>query len=126
MTDISRESLDGHVVLDREAAKKHGKGAIYYAYARDSERQFPKDVTHVYIVMPLTMAQAYPDKSEDMVSPYKDEFVVIPWDVDHCQNPDGYRRWKLSGTYEAPSLAPSLNYIGRWHGHLLNGRLESC
>ena len=35
-------------------------------------------------------------------------------------------QWKLSGTKEAPTMHPSLHWVGMWHGFLENGYLRSC
>jgi hypothetical protein len=76
----------------------------------------------VFIVMPLTHADAYPEQADGMIEPYKSELVDVAWDVKH----GGHGRWELSGTREKPTLSPSLNWIDKWHGFLRNGRMESC
>lgn len=32
--------------------------------------------------------------------------------------------WTLSGTDEAPTLMPSVNAVGVWHGFLTNGKAK--
>lgn len=34
--------------------------------------------------------------------------------------------WEWNGSTEAPTLRPSVNHIGHWHGWLRNGVWESC
>jgi hypothetical protein len=34
--------------------------------------------------------------------------------------------WKFTGTLDSPTLEPSLEIKGHWHGHLTSGRLVSC
>lgn len=34
--------------------------------------------------------------------------------------------WKWDGNEDKPTLEPSIHTVGRWHGHLRAGRLESC
>ena len=38
----------------------------------------------------------------------------------------GQPAWTLTGTENAPTLSPSLNAPGIWHGYLLNGEFVSC
>lgn len=33
--------------------------------------------------------------------------------------------WQWDGNKEAPTLTPSINYVGVWHGYMRAGRLES-
>lgn len=34
--------------------------------------------------------------------------------------------WAWNGSYDAPTLTPSVYHIGHWHGWLRNGVWESC
>lgn len=34
-------------------------------------------------------------------------------------------RWILSGPREKPTLTPSINAVGEWHGYMINGELIS-
>lgn len=34
--------------------------------------------------------------------------------------------WELSGTPEAPTLRPSINHVGCWHGWLTDGVFTPC
>jgi Family of unknown function (DUF6527) len=40
--------------------------------------------------------------------------------------PGGNRVWGWDGNEEKPTLQPSIHVIGRWHGYLTAGRLQSC
>lgn len=35
--------------------------------------------------------------------------------------PGTHQSWELSGTEDAPTLQPSINHVGCWHGWLRNG-----
>lgn len=41
-------------------------------------------------------------------------------------NPGGPRVWGWDGNEDKPTLTPSIDWPGHWHGHLNAGRLESC
>lgn len=34
--------------------------------------------------------------------------------------------WSFDGNEDAPTLAPSVNVVGHWHGFIRAGRYESC
>lgn len=34
--------------------------------------------------------------------------------------------WEFDGNLEAPTLQPSINHVGCWHGWLKNGEFTSC
>lgn len=34
--------------------------------------------------------------------------------------------WTWDGNQENPTITPSINVIGRWHGYLTNGKLITC
>lgn len=34
--------------------------------------------------------------------------------------------WEWNGSTELPTLSPSLNHVGCWHGHLVAGVLTEC
>jgi hypothetical protein len=34
--------------------------------------------------------------------------------------------WEWDGNLEAPTLTPSVNHVGHWHGYLRNGVWERC
>jgi hypothetical protein len=93
-------------------AKEYGVGGIYYYWDHFSEtRNFPDDVKLVYINIPCTI--------EDC-----ETFVSVGWPV---RTPlSNGSLWRLSGTFEAPILSPSLHLIDVWHGWLENGNLRSC
>ncbi len=39
---------------------------------------------------------------------------------------DSHHAWQWDGNREAPTLTPSINVIGRWHGWLREGKLVSA
>lgn len=42
-----------------------------------------------------------------------------------CQGTKDPNRWLWDGNKEAPTLSPSINVIGRWHGFLRAGKIET-
>lgn len=40
--------------------------------------------------------------------------------------PGGPRVWGWDGNEDKPTITPSIHSIGRWHGWLKAGKLESC
>ena len=34
--------------------------------------------------------------------------------------------WGWDGNFDQPSVAPSIHWVGHWHGYLTNGRFVSC
>jgi hypothetical protein len=59
-------------------------------------------------------------------------YVCLPggnrMDAIHVQrgNPGGPRVWGWDGNEDKPTLIPSIDWPGHWHGHLVAGVLESC
>lgn len=39
---------------------------------------------------------------------------------------NGGHSWEWDGNMDKPTLKPSVHSIGRWHGHIKQGRMESC
>lgn len=106
----STESIQGVVFGCSGDAREHGKGGIWYTWKHESLRRFPEDVASVFIVMP--------------VNGYGVKGVVCEWTVDRKNQCEA--QWSLSGSRDAPTLSPSLNWVGMWHGWLENGFLRSC
>lgn len=111
----STESVAGKVFGCSGDARAHGKGGIWYTWRKDSKRSFPEDVASVFIVMPVNWGET-PDKQQ--------RGIVCEWTVDRVNQCGA--RWSLSGTREAPTLSPSLHWVGVWHGWLRDGQLTSC
>jgi hypothetical protein len=59
----------------------------------------------------------YPDGSE------RGEMLHLYITKEHS---DSVRIWKWNGDRVAPTLAPSINVIGHWHGWLDSGKLMSA
>lgn len=112
MSEMSTESVDCVLCENAESASQHGKGGFFYKWIGDG-RRFPEDVESVAIVMPISWHPA-PDIRG----------IQMEWSVSHKNKWNA--QWLLSGTLEKPTLSPSLNWVNTWHGHLTNGRLESC
>ena len=111
---MNTNSVECKVFPDSKSACKHGWGGIVYEWKGDS-RNFPEDVAGVLINMPVDWG------GEDN----KGKGVMIGWNVDKDRLEESHR-WVLSGTYEKPTLNPSLHWITMWHGFLENGYLRSC
>jgi Family of unknown function (DUF6527) len=117
-------SCDCRVVADRSITEA---GSIVYGWAGDG-RRFPEDVSVLYIRMPVTWDQVYAKTGEaaDTDPEYGPVPVDVGWHTRHPLNSQRHATWELSGTVEAPTLLPSLHWIGVWHGFLQAGRLVSC
>lgn len=48
-------------------------------------------------------------------------WVCSEWTIDH-KNECG-AQWSFSGSYDCPTLSPSLHAIGVWHGWVRDGKL---
>lgn len=105
-----RTSVQGKVFGCSGDARAHGPGGIWYTWVKGSQRNFPQDVESVFIVMPV--------RWETM------DGIVCEWTVSKKNQNDA--QWRLSGTREAPTLDPSLHWVGMWHGWLRKGHLKSC
>lgn len=114
MPEMSTESVQCVVFADSAAARAYGKGGIWFRWIEGSDRRFPDDVQSVMICMPVNWGEA------DVVKNY----VVAEWAVSY-RNVCG-AQWSLSGTIDKPTLSPSLNWVGVWHGFLTDGYLASC
>lgn len=64
----------------------------------------------------LYMFLAYPNGY------YPESWEVVSLPLSGDQHPV----WQWDGNREAPTLTPSINVVGRWHGFLRNGKLETC
>lgn len=109
----STESIPAQVFLDKEAALKHGPGAIWYKYKDVPNPRFPEDIASVWIVMPVIV-------DEDCSNSH----ICCEWTINHRNHCNA--QWSLSGTHDKPTLSPSLHWVGMWHGFLQNGFLKSC
>lgn len=108
-----RHSIQGAVFDNSTEARAHGKGGIWYTLINE-RRQFPEDVKSVFIVMPVDWGD--PDVIQNG--------IVAEWTISE-KNING-AQWKLSGNWKAPTMSPSLHWVGMWHGWLENGYLRSC
>lgn len=39
---------------------------------------------------------------------------------------DGYATWQWNGSFDKPTLTPSVHHVGHWHGWLTDGVWKSC
>lgn len=113
--DMSTESIQGVVYSSPTDARAHGKGGIWYIWKIGSARKFPDDVASVFIVMPVNWGADLDVKQMG---------VACEWTINR-PNPNG-AQWSLSGKRDEPTLSPSLNWVGVWHGWLQDGYLKSC
>ena len=110
---LSAASCDGKVFSNEAAARAHGRGGIWYTWVGEG-RNFPEDVESVWVCIPVNWGGDDNGKN----------YLIAEWTVSAKNDNDA--QWSLSGTHDKPTLAPSLHWIRVWHGHLTNGRLESC
>ena len=52
--------------------------------------------------------------------------ATAPLTVGNKFKPDGGPSWLWDGSTDAPTLSPSVNHVGHWHGFLRRGVWESC
>ncbi len=52
--------------------------------------------------------------------------AVAPLNVGEAFKPAVGPSWSWNGAYDVPTLEPSVNHVGHWHGWLRNGIWESC
>lgn len=52
--------------------------------------------------------------------------AVAPLAAGRGFKPGDAPSWQWNGSYERPTLYPSVNHVGHWHGWLRNGVWESC
>lgn len=117
MPELSHASLDVKLCGSSQAAHEYGPGGMWYHW-KGTERRFPEDVTIVFVIMPVKWNEVNGDSDCD-------NYVPIAW-ATKSNETSTPNKWELSGTIDKPTLHPSLNWIGVWHGWLKNGRLESC
>lgn len=94
---MNTESIEGKLFEGGDEAAAHGPGAFCWA----------EDESHIYIIMPG-------HKHLDAIAVTRDPELREE------------RTWLLTGTREKPTLSPSLDSRGVWHGYLRAGRFESC
>ncbi len=111
---MNTESVECRVFDSEEQARKYGKGGIYYTRINGSQKQFPRDVAEVNIMMPYNS-----ENSNTLLS-----FICLAWPT--IKPLANGSRWSLDGSVEKPTMTPSLNWVDQWHGWLTDGRLESC
>ena len=78
---------------------------------------FNADKSWLYIVLPNAEGKFMVDT--------QGRAVLDPIHVSRMpiQNP---RVWTWDGNEENPTLSPSIDWPGHWHGYLTNGQLKSC
>ena len=111
---LSTESIQGKVFTSGPEARSHGKGGIWYQWKNGNHGRFPEDVKSVMIVMPVSWGE-----TGIMERGINAEWIVSEPNCHGAQ-------WALSGTPKSPTLSPSLNWVGVWHGWLKDGFLKSC
>ena len=56
--------------------------------------------------------------------PHSDRTLWCPWPIKPASTPGG-QSWEWDGNEDAPTLNPSLNWVGVWHGYMRSGELET-
>lgn len=51
---------------------------------------------------------------------------IAPLTVGNGFKPADGPSWAWNGSFETPTLTPSVHHVGHWHGWLKNGVWESC
>ena len=59
--------------------------------------------------------------SPEMMKDYRGEISHIPVSQGQKQT----KFWLWNGSMESPTISPSINIIGQWHGYIRNGKLET-
>src|ERR1700755_2440358 len=68
-----------------------------------------------------------PDEQKPILEEYPITGEIVHLYVTSAQTPNDQKpAWEWDGNKEAPTLSPSINVIGRWHGYLRNGKLETA
>lgn len=58
----------------------------------------------------------------EILETYRGEISHIPVTTGEKQP----KYWLWDGNREAPTISPSINIIGMWHGYIRNGKLETA
>jgi hypothetical protein len=75
----------------------------------------------------LVLFLRYPVTSEDWVKFYQEAPELNQGDVVSLPlSGDKQPVWQWDGNREAPTLTPSVNVVGRWHGWLREGKLVTA
>jgi hypothetical protein len=72
------------------------------------------DDLHLFLRYPRTDGEPYP---EGWI--HRGEIVHLP--ISHESNVP--KHWQWNGSLDSPTLTPSINVIGKWHGYLTDGKL---
>lgn len=68
----------------------------------------------------LFLRYPHPDGYGDLPEEeWRGELVHLPITKDQKQD----KHWLWNGSYDSPTLTPSINVIGQWHGYLTDGKL---
>jgi len=69
---------------------------------------------HLLLRYPRTDGEPYPEGWE-----HRGEIVSLLI----SREPNVPKHWQWNGSLDAPTLTPSINVIGKWHGYLRDGKL---
>lgn len=76
---------------------------------------FSEDNLDIYLLYPI------PSNYEN--EPPTPDIVRIPVCKDGEEYPRKEKPWTWNGSMNSPTVTPSINVIGRWHGFLTDGKL---
>jgi hypothetical protein len=95
----------------------------------------PMRVRHVTNILDMSLA----DDGPGVERPQRGDIEISPEDILLCCPGCGTvcclpysptkglgAKWSFDGNHEAPTLTPSINHIGCWHGWLRDGVLTPC
>jgi hypothetical protein len=75
-------------------------------------------VTYIAFRYPHQDSKSYPP---EYMETYRGEISHVPVTTGEKQE----KYWLWDGNREAPTISPSINIVGQWHGFIRNGYLET-
>ena len=78
---------------------------------------FNEERDYIYIVLP--------NKDGKFATDSEGRAVLDPIRISRSPSSNP-RVWTWNGNEDKPSLSPSIDWRGHWHGYLTNGELKSC
>lgn len=75
--------------------------------------------TYIAFRYPHPDAKSFPP---EYLETYRGEISHVPITTGEKQS----RAWLWDGSRESPTISPSINIIGEWHGFIRNGKLETA
>lgn len=108
----NKQSVALRRILDVESMQSGHHSAGDYCFDFDAEYLGGKrtdDIYYIYLCLPGEIRWSS---------------IQIQRGAQH-PNPE-VRIWGWDGNEDAPTITPSIHWVGHWHGHLNAGFLQSC